>query len=174
MRIALEKILLNDADKIAKWKSDPTLANLIMSNSTAVSVNDAIDWIQKNTSDPNQRLNGIYLENGCNKELLGITRLMFIDFSSEVAELGIYLGDETKRGIGLGKKAMQLTVDQAFKQLKLRKLFLKVNANNEKALTFYLKYKFKTEGILKEHYYNSNTCQFENIVYMALFNSDSI
>jgi RimJ/RimL family protein N-acetyltransferase len=173
LRIVLEKISLEDSDRIAKWKSDPTLATLIMSNSNAVSDSDAKDWIQRNSSDPNQRLNGIYLENDCSKELLGITRLMFIDFVSEVAELGIYLGDETKRGIGLGKKAMLLTVDQAFKELKLRKLYLKVNANNEKALALYLKFEFKTEGVLKEHYYNSNACRFEDIVYMALFNRDN-
>ena len=172
MKIALKKILIEDANKISKWKSDPNLANLILSTSKLTSVSDAITWIQENSRDPNQRINGVYLLNE-NNELIGITRLMFIDFVSGVAEFGFYIGDETKRGLGYGNIALQLTIDQAFKDLKLRKLFLRVSANNEKALNLYLKYNFIKEGLLKEHYYNLDFNRFEDIIYMSLFNSEN-
>lgn len=166
MELELKQIAISDAGKIAKWKSDPDLSVSIMSSSASISENEAQDWIKKNTSDPNQRLNGIYNS----KTLVGITRLMFIDFETKIAEFGIYIGDTEYQGMGIGSKALQLTINQAFEQLNLQKIFLKVNETNTPAIRLYKKFNFHAEGTLKEHYFNVKTKTFEDIIYMALFN----
>lgn len=168
MNIILKRISPSDADKIVKWKSDPELSKQIMSHYRAIDHEEALEWIEKNSSDTHQRLNGIYFDNGETLELLGITRLMFIDFESKNAEFGIYIGDEKYQGKGIGSKALRLTIDQAFDFLYLKKIFLKVSGSNQSAIKLYQKFNFVIEGILKEHHFQNGV--FEDIIYMALFN----
>lgn len=167
MNIILKNIDIKDAYKIAKWKSDHVLAKQIMSSFKETNIKDAEDWIEKNTNDTFQLLKGIYLEKPGLFELLGITRLMFIDVESLNAELGIYIGDEKNQNRGAGKKALGLTLDIGFNKLNLSKIYLKVSADNVKAITLYKKINFIVEGHLKEHYLKNGKC--EDIIYMALF-----
>ena len=168
MDITLDIIEINDADKIARWKSDPELANLLMSNFSMISLNEAKEWIVKNTNDKNQRLNGVYKYDNLSKTLIGITRLMFIDFESGVAEFGTYIGDIENQGKGYGKLALEMTINQAFEELDLRKIFLRVNATNTGAFNLYKKMNFEIEGVLKKHFLN-NKNEFEDIIYMSIF-----
>ena len=169
MSIVLKNIDLTDAPKIAAWKSDPLLSKKIMSAFKKTSIDEATVWITKNTADVNQKLNGIYYTNDNSNCLIGITRLMFIDWKSKVAEFGIYIGDSDYTGKGLGATALDLTIDQAFVQLGLRKIFLRVAESNENALHLYLKKGFEIEGTLQEHIKVDQ--HFENLHIMSKFNS---
>jgi RimJ/RimL family protein N-acetyltransferase len=172
MNIILRNIDIKDAHKIAKWKSDPVLAEQIMSSFKDTHVKNAENWIIKNTEDQFQQLKGIYLKENSSLELLGITRLMFIDFNSLNAELGIYIGDSTYQNAGIGKKALCLTLENGFNQLHLSKIYLKVSTINIRAVGLYKKFNFKAEGYLREHFLKNG--KFEDVIYMALFKEDFI
>jgi ribosomal protein S18 acetylase RimI-like enzyme len=58
-----------------------------------------------------------------------------------------------------------------FKELKLNKIYLKVNSKNENAIKLYLNTGFIIEGKLEDHYYNTGTNMYEDIICMSLFNS---
>jgi diamine N-acetyltransferase len=172
MRVELRNIALADADKISRWKSDPELAKLIMSLYQETSVADARLWIERNTNDENQLLNGIYVEADATSKLVGIVRLMFIDFEAGTAEFGIYIGDSSYQGQGVGGKALDLMIEKGFKQKGLRKIYLRVGAGNTGAIKTYQRKQFITEGILKEHYYNNGI--FEDVFCMAIFKKDDL
>ncbi len=172
MNVKLKKINILDADKIARWKSDPILAEEIMSSFKDTNIEIAENWIRENTEDEFQRLKGIYLKKDNSIELLGITRLMYIDFYSLNAEMGIYIGETKYQNIGIGKKALNLTLELGFNELLLTKIYLKVLANNFRAINLYEKMKFRIEGRLKEHYIKNE--EFEDVVCMALFKEDFI
>lgn len=174
MKIELKQISNTDFAKILKWKSDPALSIQIMSKCIVLNEFETIQWIIKNSSDPNQKLNGIYLTSNLKTELIGITRIMFINFESRIGELGIYLGENQYQGLGIGTNALSLTIKQAFEELKLNKLYLRVNSNNLKAINLYKKFNFQIEGILKKHYYNQDMNVFDDITYMSLFNTVEI
>ena len=108
------------------------------------------------------------------KILIGVARLMFIDYKSKVAELGIYIGEKKHMGLGLGTKALRLLITKAFLKLKLRKIFLRVNEKNVSAIKLYEKMNFKIEGGMCQNYYNNETFVFEDVVYMSLFNEKII
>jgi diamine N-acetyltransferase len=172
MRVELRNIALQDADKISKWKSDPGLAKLIMSLYQETSIAEARLWIERNTNDKNQVLNGIYIEENPVSKLVGIVRLMFIDFAAGTAEFGIYIGDTSYQGQGVGGKALDLMLEKAFKEKGLRKIYLRVGAGNAGAIRTYQNKQFITEGILREHYYNNGS--FEDVFCMAIFKKDNL
>ena len=97
---------------------------------------------------------------------------MYIDFKSKVAELGIYIGEKKLIGRGLGYKAISLLIEYAFENLKLRKIFLKVNENNKEAIKLYKKMNFKVEGVMRQNYFNQKKGNFEAVIYMAAFNNE--
>jgi diamine N-acetyltransferase len=171
MKIELNSITGNNKAQILKWKSDPILANEIMSEFKIVTEDEVESWINLNSNDKNQVLKGIYYTTENKKTIVGVVRLMFIDFESKNAELGIYIGDSNTRGKGIGKKALELIIKLGFKELKLNKIYLKVNSKNENAIKLYLNTGFIIEGKLEDHYYNTGTNMYEDIICMALFNS---
>jgi RimJ/RimL family protein N-acetyltransferase len=171
MNIYIKKLTVKDFQKVLKWKSDPQLSLEIMSQFNILGEEQVINWIISNSENLDQRLNGIYVQFEDDEiHCIGITRLMFIDWEAKTCEFGIYLGDRNYQGLGIGKKALELTIKQAFQDLELNKIYLKVNSNNVRAITLYENFKFITEGIQKEHFLNPSTDKYEDIVYMALYN----
>ena len=170
MNILLKNIALSDAPKISKWKSNPQLAKEIMSSFQPIDINTAEQWIIENTENRNQELRGIYAKNEHTEELVGISRLMFVDYESKNAEFGIYVGEKKYQGQGIGEKALRLMLKIGFEELGLLKIYLKVSEENKRAIKLYQKLDFRQEGCLKEHYYHDGT--FENVIFMALFQKD--
>lgn len=174
MEIRLIEINYSAASLISKWKSDSFLSKKLMKKKENINLKDAERWIAKNNSDDNQVIRGIFLIKENKKILIGLARLMFIDFKSKVTELGIYIGEKKYMGLGLGTKALRLLIIKAFSNLKLRKIFLRVNEKNLSAIKLYKKMNFKIEGVMCENYYNSEKKIFEDVIYMSLFNEKII
>jgi len=75
---------------------------------------------------------------------VGNCGLVAIDARRKKAELWIYLGETYGRGVGA--KALRLLLSRAFDELKLRRVYIRVVATNQRALAFYLRAGFKIEG----------------------------
>ena len=110
----------------------------------------------KNMGDNNQILLGIYLV-GTNK-LIGVARVMFINWDAKEAELGIYIGNRSDRGKEYGSKAFARIIRYLFMEQDFNRLFLKVSRTNRFAMKSYLKLGFKEEDELEN-----------NVVLMAIY-----
>ena len=170
MNIRLENIDLKDVCKIAKWKADPILANQIMSVLQKPNITLTSKWIKDNSTDAFQMFKGIYNSDQGRLELLGVARLMYIDYESSNAELGIYIGDSNYQNKGIGRKALDITLKTGFIDLKLNKIYLRVSTENLRAIKLYQNKGFVVEGCLKEHFFNGT--QYEDVLKMALFKED--
>ena len=166
MNTLLSPIETADSDKIALWKSDKNLSKAIMSKYRKTSSIEAEKWIKNNSSHKGQILRGIYF----NSILVGVARLMFIDFESKNAELGIYIGDNSHKGKGIGNQALEQIIQIGFYELSLLKIYLKVSKSNKRAIKLYEKKGFIKEGILQEHYWNEEC--YEDVICMAIFNTE--
>lgn len=166
MNVILKRIQIEDAPKIAVWKSDADLSKLILSKHSPTSLAEARVWVKKNSEDQNQSLLGIYID-GEKTEIIGVSRLMFIDYESLVAEFGFYIGEAKWRGKGFGKRVLRMTLDHAFNDLKLRKVFLRVAHSNHNAIKLYENLGFVQEGILEQHLKTESG--FADLVYMSIF-----
>jgi len=168
-QINIKQILSKDLIKIIKWKNSQILSNQIMSQKKQIDLETAKNWLKNNSTDKNQLIKGIYLEKKKKDILIGIVRLMFIDFEAKTTELGIYIGDTNYHGRGFGKQALILILNEAFSNLNLDKVYLKVTESNLRAIKLYESLGFVCEGKLKNHFFNDLEEKFENILYLSLF-----
>jgi RimJ/RimL family protein N-acetyltransferase len=65
-------------------------------------------------------------------------------------ELRILIFDKDAVGKGIGTEAVKMLVDYGFNRLNLHRIWLGVNADNDRAVKCYLKAGFKEEGRLRE------------------------
>lgn len=80
---------------------------------------------------------------------IGSTYLRDINCQHRKAEYGIFIGEEDALGKGYGTEAADLVLKYGFEQLKLHKIFLRVLADNKRAITSYKKAGFEEEAYLK-------------------------
>jgi RimJ/RimL family protein N-acetyltransferase len=71
--------------------------------------------------------------------------------TAQVYELGIAIGDKDYWGKGYGRDAVRLLLDHAFRHRNAHKVWLRVNAPNERAIRSYRACGFVEEGRLRQH-----------------------
>lgn len=81
---------------------------------------------------------------------IGSVYLRDVDKINEKAEFGIFIGEEDKLSCGYGREAADLITEYGFKELGLHKIFLRVLADNMRAVKSYQKAGFVQEGVFKE------------------------
>lgn len=81
---------------------------------------------------------------------LGSVYIRDIDRISRKAEYGIFLGEASARGRGIGTAAAKLMLRYCFEEEKLHKVFLRVIADNKQAIRSYEKAGFVQEAYLKD------------------------
>lgn len=89
--------------------------------------------------------------------LIGSIGLRNIDWLSRKAEIGIMIGEKSQWNKGYGSEAMQLMLQHSFETLNLHRIYLKVFANNPRAIRSYEKVGFVLEGRLREAHFTQGT-----------------
>lgn len=77
---------------------------------------------------------------------VGSVYLRDIDRDKKEAEFGIFIGEESARGKGVGTKSAALILEYGFNELNLEKVFLRVYKDNPGAIRSYEKAGFKRTG----------------------------
>ncbi len=80
----------------------------------------------------------------------GIHRLIR---STVQAEFGILIGEKSYWNQGFGREATRLTLQHGFDDLNLHRIFLRVYANNPRAIACYKAAGFVQEGVLARSYF---------------------
>jgi RimJ/RimL family protein N-acetyltransferase len=105
------------------------------------------------------------------EKLIGLVNLTNISWISSNAELGILaIFDPEHWGHGYGKDAMLVVLDLAFSTLDLNSIYLWVASFNSRAIAFYEKIGFKTQGKLRELAYRDG--QRHDVVTMDILKSE--
>lgn len=91
------------------------------------------------------------IETKADSTLIGIIDLANISWMSRNGEIGIFaIFHPDYRGKGLGKDALIVLLDIAFSVMNMHSVYLWVASFNERAIGFYEKIGFKTQGKLRE------------------------
>ena len=101
---------------------------------------------------------------------LGSVYIRDIDRSHNKAEYGIFIGEASARGRGVGTSAAKLMLSYCFEEEKLHRVYLRALANNQQAIRSYEKAGFVKEGLLRD-----DVCidgQFRDVVWMAALHSE--
>jgi len=81
---------------------------------------------------------------------IGNVGLHSIDWKNRSAELGIAIGEKAYWDQGYGTDAIRTLLGLAFREMNLHRVFLRVNADNARAVRCYEKAGFRREGTLRE------------------------
>ena len=165
MDIYLKDISIEDSEMIIKWRNDISVKKYFIYQDD-ISIEDQTRWIKEmvNTGKVIQSI--IYLKE--NDEAIGTVYLRDIDRINKKAEFGIFIGKESERGKGYGGIAAQLMTERAFKVEGLHRVYLRVFADNARAIESYKKAGFQIEGVLKDDVYING--RFRDIIWMARVN----
>jgi RimJ/RimL family protein N-acetyltransferase len=99
-------------------------------------------------------------------KVIGHCGLFGFNETDRTAELGITIGDKEYWGRGFGRDAVRVLVGYAFRYRNVRKVWLRVWGNNERAIRSYLACGFVEEGRLREHVWSAG--RYVDLVYMGV------
>lgn len=105
----------------------------------------------------------------CDKENdkpLGSVYIRDIDRTHHKAEYGIFIGEESARGRGIGTAAARLCLKYCKEKEGLHRVFLRVFSDNEPAIRSYEKAGFQREAYLKDDVFIDG--KYHDIVLMAV------
>ena len=161
-RVLLRPIALEDTPLIVKWRSLPSVyMNLYSRRPTLPSEHEA--WMR-----------GYVLTGKCAQFIIveketqtpvGSVFIKNIDRSAQKGEYGIFIGEESARGKGLGSEAARLMLQYGFEALGLHRIYLSVFAYNQAAIQSYKRAGFRTEGVFRDDFLYDG--RYEDIVWMA-------
>lgn len=165
--IVLRPLTVEDTDLIVKWRNDENVKKYFIYQGEFTKEGH-LHWVDTKIKS-GEVVQFIIVENETNSPI-GSVYIRDIDYSNKKAEYGIFIGEENAKGKGYGTQAAKLMIAYAFDELKLHRLYLRVYADNERAIASYKKAGFSLEGILKDDVYVRD--EYRDIAWMAITNCD--
>ena len=178
--IYLRKITESDTDNIVRWRnSDGVRLRFIDQRLFTPESHNA--WLSNyvNTGKAEQLIICISPEFGKQKNVwnqvsenefipVGSVYIRDISLEHKKAEYGIFIGEESARGCGVGSRAAEMMIHYCFETLKLHRLFLRVYADNTAAIKSYENAGFKREALLRDDVLVNG--KYHDIVLMGILN----
>ena len=154
-RVYLSPVHSDDAEKYARWLSDPEVSDYHGMSHDVITVMYEENWIKENAKSSRNYFFGIVKHE--NDELIGNIGFMNVEHIHRTATVGLFIGDAENRSKGYGTEAMKLMVGYGFNVLNLNNIKLNVFSFNERALKSYIKAGFKEYGRRSQAFYLNGT-----------------
>lgn len=136
--VTIRPITYDDTENIVKWRNSEYVNSRFIDRRLFTKESHEA-WL-KTYVEAGKAAQFIILLNG---EAVGSVYLRDIDPDKKEAEYGIFIGEESARGKGVGTKSAKLILKYAFEELGLKKIFLRVFKDNPGAVRSYEKAGFK-------------------------------
>lgn len=160
--IRLRPIADADTDLIVKWRNTPSVVqNFIFRQTFTPEMHR--NWLATKVAT-GQVVQYIIIDKADDKPV-GSVYYRDIDSHNRSAEYGIFIGEESARGKGLGTETAKLFTDFGFAELQLHRISLRVLAENTAARRSYEKAGFVQEGIFRDMELLDG--QYRDVVFMA-------
>ncbi|RMG16914.1 MAG: N-acetyltransferase [Bacteroidetes bacterium] len=169
--VGLRALSQADAALTAQWRNDPAVRSYYAAFPFYVNEEKETAWFQKALM---QDFPSVYfgIELLPSGQLIGMSSLRDMSFVHRHAGFGIMIGEPAMRGKGYGKAATLLTLEFAFGQLNLHRLYLRVQERHQRAIQLYRSCGFVQEGLLRESVYKDGAYRDE--VLMGLLKRDFV
>ena len=143
--VSIRPITEADTDKIVKWRNAPSVMEHFIYR-TALTREGHLGWF-RNRVQTGEVAQFMILDGETG---VGSVYLRDIDPENKKCEYGIFIGEDSCRGKGVGTAAAKLALDYAFGELGLNRVFLRVFADNIRAIKSYEKAGFRFEGRFRQ------------------------
>lgn len=161
-KVILRPITMGDTPLIVKWRSLPSV-NMYLYTREPLTAEQHEYWMEHYVLT-GQCAQFIIIDRSDNKPV-GSVFIKHIDHQSMKGEYGIFIGEESARGRGLGSEAAKLILDYGFHILGLNRIYLTVFAFNQTAIKSYQCAGFEIEGTMRDDFCWNG--KFEDVVIMA-------
>lgn len=152
MNIVLRPLRIEDTSNIVKWRNrDDVKKNLFTQSDITEEqhLNYYHDFIETK-----KVYQFIIVADGVD---CGTTFLKNIDYINKRAEFGIFIGDPSFRGKGVGSFATSKTIEIGFNELFLNSIYLTVFSENKAAINSYKKAGFKIVNSDQKHFLSNGS-----------------
>ena len=134
MEVVLRPISIKDTSNIVKWRNDVGVKSNLF---TQENINESqhLEYFHKYI-ETKKVVQFVIVANGID---CGTTFLKNIDSVNKKAEFGIFIGEPSFRGKGIGSIAVSKTIAIGFNELQLDTIYLTVFSENRSAIKSYEK-----------------------------------
>lgn len=156
-----------DVRAIQSLRNDELTRASLGGFSVGYSTRDVNEWLERHRSRADEVV-WVVATVG-DDECIGHTGLYNLDQRVRKAEFGIVLG-RPNTGRGIGREVTTAVLSFGFRELNLRRIYLSVLANNERAIRLYRAIGFADEGRLREDQYRGG--EYRDVLIMGLLRRD--
>ncbi|MBI5943912.1 MAG: GNAT family N-acetyltransferase [Chloroflexi bacterium] len=168
--LRLRAIEREDLKKFHAWVNDPEVTRGL-AMFLPKSMTEEEEWFNSLAKyDAKERPFAMDARKGKGWKLIGNCGVFKVDAVNRSAELGIMIGDKSEWDKGYGAEAMTLLLRHCFETLNLNRAFLRVYADNIRAVRSYEKDGFVLEGRLREAVYKFG--KYEDVLLMSVLRSE--
>lgn len=163
--IYLRPMTIEDTEAIVTWRNQDSVRRYFVYQEPFTRESH-LSWI-RNMVEPGKVVQMMI----CDMETdtaLGSVYVRDIDYRHRKGEYGIFIGEDSARGRGIGTAAAKLMIEYCFRELHLHKLFLRAFTENRQAIRSYEKAGFVQEAYLKDDVMIEG--QYRDMVLMAVLN----
>ena len=159
-KVRLRELRRDDIDEILRWINDPEVTGYLSMYRpvTRMAEEKWIDEISASDRDI------VFIMETLDGEYLGNIGLHSIDHVHQHAEMGIVIGRKDRWGQGYGSDAVRTLLRYGFNTLNLNKVWLRVQAGNQRAIRSYKSCGFVTEGRRRQHVFSDGRFHDEDIM----------
>ena len=162
--VTIRPITYDDTEDIIRWRNSDSVRSRFIDQ--RLFTKESHEYWLKNFVETGKVAQFIILLDG---KGVGSVYLRDIDPEERSAEYGIFIGEESARGKGVGTKSARLILEYAFNDLKLEKIFLRVYKDNAGAVKSYEKAGFVHNGKIETLEVNGEK---RDVIFMELEKKD--
>lgn len=161
-KVRLRPITDGDTDNIVRWRNDPQVQQFFIFREPFTPEMHR-NWL--NTKVATGKVIQYMILDKADGKSVGSVYFRDIDENNESAEYGIFIGEASSRGQGLGSETARLFTDFGLDILGLHRISLRLLGRNDIARRSYEKAGFNIEGIFTDMVKLDG--EFTDIVFMA-------
>jgi RimJ/RimL family protein N-acetyltransferase len=167
----LRAVERSDAGALHRWFNDPDLMHFWGVPAATVSITEVQRRIEEWLDDERvlHRPSALIIE-GLNGGELGLVLLGRFDPLCRSSEVSLLIGERAEWGRGVGTDALTTVVDACFEQWGLHRLWLRVEAFNERAIRLYERCGFQREAVLRDASFHDG--EFHDLYQFSLLATD--
>lgn len=165
-KVILRPITMEDTPLIVIWRNTESVRkNFIFRERFTEEMHN--NWMRTKVAS-GEVVQYIIIDRDADKPV-GSVYFRDIDMKNRSAEYGIFIGEESARGKGLGSETARIFTRFGFETLGLHRISLRVLAGNSQAEKSYENAGFAREGVFRDMVYLDG--EYRDVVFMAMINN---